>query len=756
MNKLLKNIFFVLVCLSLTAAFWVAKDLLFPFVTTKAFFFRIAIEAAFPFYLYLIVSESKLRPQFKNPLTLSVSAFLVINIISSFTGVSVVRSLWGNFERMGGAYYLTNLVALYFYVLALGQMQGLYFKRFLKVLLFVSFVLVGNGIFGWLGLPTFVQDPSLPGRVSSTLGNPIYLGSFLIIPMFLSLFFALQAEGKWRKAGYCILALLFLAGIFLSGTRGAVVGVVAGSFIASLLYIALNKSQKLRNYGLMSVGIFIALAVALFIFSDKLPQGSTIQRLVKLKDSNTEARLLQWKIALTGYKDRPLFGTGPENYYIIANKYYNPEIYKYDRSWFDKPHNYLLEILVTNGLAGFLAYAAILIFMVMALFRGFRAGLYGLGEFCILLAALLVYQIQNLTVFDTVPASLMFYSFAGFTGYIWGIGSLGLKKEKASRPLNANFNQAFAWAVLAVSLVVMAYAVYATNYIPMVIAKNVNYGYAYSTVDPVKANDYFNKAMSLPFNFDKTETGGKFADFATSFSRSASEANRSLAATVLENSISYMQRALAAQPDNPILWQRVSVLYLYKGLQAGSIGSVDIRSEQAVNKAIALAPKREEVYLALAQLHGIKGNLEEAKKVLLEAIALFPTDQGAKAQLSTIYRVDGKLDLAAQFMEKAFEQGYGFGSYGEVKWLIDYYSQAKQFDKAISLMQQAQKVEPSNLQIFIDLAKLYAAAGQTDAAKTLAQSIMNFDPSKKGEMQALIDSLPKTASASTTSASKKK
>ena len=150
MQKVIKNIFFVLVSISVTASFWVSKELLFPFVTTKAFVFRIAIEAALPCYVYLLISNKQLRPNLRNPLSLAVLAFLVINIISSFSGVALIRSLFGNFERMGGAFYIGHLVLLYFYVVCFGQMSGKYMERFLKVMLFVASVVTINGIFGWL------------------------------------------------------------------------------------------------------------------------------------------------------------------------------------------------------------------------------------------------------------------------------------------------------------------------------------------------------------------------------------------------------------------------------------------------------------------------------------------------------------------------------------------------------------------------------------------------------------------------------
>src|SRR6266404_8528468 len=99
MSKAVKNIFFALVCLSVTAALWVSREFLFPYVTSKAFFFRIAIELALPFYLFLVVSDKSLRPSLKNPLNLSVLAFVAVNFLSAFSAVSVVRGLFGNFER---------------------------------------------------------------------------------------------------------------------------------------------------------------------------------------------------------------------------------------------------------------------------------------------------------------------------------------------------------------------------------------------------------------------------------------------------------------------------------------------------------------------------------------------------------------------------------------------------------------------------------------------------------------------------------
>jgi O-antigen ligase len=746
-TKVAGVIFFVLVCLSLLTPLWVFKDLLFPYVTSKAFYFRICLELALPFYVYLLLVRPELRPKWKRQyLNWLMLAFLLLNLISALWGNVPTRSLWGNFERMGGVYYIAHLTLLYFYALCLAQMGGNYFKRFLQFFLAAAMLVTINGIFGKLGLPTFVLDPSLPARVSSTLGNPIYVGSFLIVPLFLSLFFGAQAEAAWQKYGYYFSAFLFLVGIGLSGTRGASVGLIVGIFLAAVVYVALNPSRRLKLYGAGAIVLFVAIFGILFAFSNKLPSGE-FQRLFYLNDTNTSARLVQWGVALKGYKEHPWFGVGPENYYIIANKYYNPAIFKFDRSWFDKPHNYWIEVLVTDGIFAFVVYLGILAAIAWAFYSGYKRGFLTLAEFAVLLAALLAYQIQNLTVFDTVPASLAFYCLIGLAGFIWdaqatasdGSGkAAALAKFKPADPI-------LPAAAFGACLVVVAYLVYATNIVPMEIAKAVNYGYAYAGVDPATANTYFQRAVTLPFSFDKTQVAQKYAEFATNLERSVTPQNQALVSQVSGQTIAFENDALATEPDYPILWQELAEVYLFKNIQNGRLTSVDSHADYDIQKAIDLAPGREEPLLVQAQIQASEGNLIGAEGIIQKLQAEFPTDSALPAQLSTIYRLAGNTDQAAQNMEQALAAGYTFSSADEVQWLVDYYGGKKQYSQALDLEQKIQAIAPNNPDVLLGLAQLYAVTGQNSQAIAAAQAAAQADPTKQKQVDAFIASLSGTA-----------
>ena len=67
---------------------------------------------------------------------------MLASLAASLAGVNVTRSLWGNFERMGGTYYLLHLTLLSFYIVMLAQIGGNYIKYILYMALAVAAVIL--------------------------------------------------------------------------------------------------------------------------------------------------------------------------------------------------------------------------------------------------------------------------------------------------------------------------------------------------------------------------------------------------------------------------------------------------------------------------------------------------------------------------------------------------------------------------------------------------------------------------------------
>lgn len=734
MRKLFFSVFYGLVVLSLVAPALVFTEQLFPYITSKAFYFRICIELALPFYIYLVIVDKALRPKLSNWLNLSVILFFVLNVLSAILGDNVTRSMFGNFERMGGVFYLGHLVTLYFYIQLIGQYNSLYLKRFLQALLVISVFVTLNGVSAWLGGPMLVPDSSLPDRVSSTFGNPIFFASFLIIPLFISAYLAVGEERKGLRITYWSVTALQLLGIYISGTRGAIVGLIAGLFASALFYIFLNTSKKVKKFGLYILGAVLVLLILLFVNYNKLPENSKLYRIVKLQDTNTLARIIQWKVALKGFKDAPVIGVGPENYYVISNKYFDPEIYKYDPSWFDKPHNYLIEVLTTVGLLGFISYVSMIALSLFALWKAYKAQLLDLVQYCILVFGVVAYQVQNLTVFDTVSASVAFYIFLGFCTYVW----ISSSEDKATKTQVKN-NSFVPVTVFCLSLVGMLYVVYIANVIPIQISKRVNFGNAYTQYNPVKASEYFNSALSLPYNFDKSESISKYSDFVSRILGDSSiKSTDEFKIKELER-VNILQKQVAENvKNNPLLWMRVGV----NEMNLAVVKSTPIEnSKESINKAIALAPKRVELLQLYIQYNNFKQDWQDSTKVAEQIYSLNPYSPRLQWQLAISYYLVGRIEDAVKMADEAIANGYKNNQVQQFGWYIQYYSEKQDYKKVVPLLELAVELEPNDLGLYYNLAIAYSKIGDYEHAIALARQIMQSDPSQTSNMQNFIKSL---------------
>jgi len=735
MKKIALNILSFLVFAALLTPLWVFSHLQFPFITSKAFFFRIVIELAVPFYLYLIVIQKSLRPEVKNYLNLAVLIFVAVNILSALFGVNVARSFLGNFERMGGVYYLVHLTILYFYVQLLGQAGGQYLKRFLQFFVGVAVFVTLNGLLGWLGGPTLTLDPSLPARVSSTFGNPIFFASFLIIPFFLALYFVVLEENKVWKIIYALAAILQFVAILASGTRGALVGLSAGILAGSMYYISAAQNRKLRFYGFLVVGLLIVSAGILYGLRDKLPESNVLYRVMNLRDSNSQARLIQWKTALLGSKENFILGVGPENYYFIANKYYNPQITQYDPSWFDKPHNFLLEVLDTNGILGLLVYMSMFGLAIYGIWKAYKSELIGFIETVLLISAITSYQVQNLFVFDTVTASVVFYGFMGFIAFMWAEcdWKVGTKTDISSK------STILGPVVFISSFAIMLGVLYISNITSIQAAKLVSKGYNYTNYNSAKAAEAFESAVKLPFNLDPRETANRYSDFAVTISNNIKGDLKSEFILDQLNKATFYQRKITAQTKNdPLLWMRLALDEL--SLEVFNRQNFTA-SKAAAEKALEFSPKRFDLVQLQLQIVGREKDWPKAQILAEEIVRLNPYNSDLQWQLAMIYFLNDNIDQAVKAGDLALEQGYKFKKLQEFAWYIQYYESKQNYERIAPLLEQAVSLEPNEIGLYVELAKVYANLGNYEKARLLAEQVANSDPSQKATMDAFIKTL---------------
>lgn len=236
------------------------------------------------------------------------------------------------------------LLAIFFYA-AVRSGQAEEPRPLLRLCAAVGAVMGLHALIQATGVEPIAYMPSKfpEGRAVGTLGNPAYLGACLAGLFPLSLGLALDKEGEDRVLG-ALGAAGAAAGIFASGSRGAILGAAGGA--AVLLWL----SGRLRPAGSRRAW---AAGLALLL----LAGAAATARLRRTSDSDS-ARLAMWRSALGSVRSHPWLGSGPDTFEALLRRSRTDDFIRAVGPVAGQAHahNDLLQALTTTGLAGLAAY----------------------------------------------------------------------------------------------------------------------------------------------------------------------------------------------------------------------------------------------------------------------------------------------------------------------------------------------------------------------------------------------------------------
>src|SRR4051812_34117375 len=112
LKKILKGIIFIGLFIVPFTPLFVSSSFFFPFITTKAFVWRIAVEVVLAAWLLLAYLDPTYRPK-RTPILTALIAFLVVIGLADAFGASPLKSFWSNFERMEGYVTILHLGAFF-------------------------------------------------------------------------------------------------------------------------------------------------------------------------------------------------------------------------------------------------------------------------------------------------------------------------------------------------------------------------------------------------------------------------------------------------------------------------------------------------------------------------------------------------------------------------------------------------------------------------------------------------------------------
>ena len=422
----------------------VSTSAFFPFVVGKAVFYRIFIEIAFLMWIPLVILSPKFK-DFKSPIVIAISMYMLIAVIASFTGVSSNVSIWSTYERMQGLFDLLHWFAYFIMARSLFTNSSQW-KIFLSVNLLVSAIVCFIGLSQYLGfhslISNFAEDnPS--ERIQSSLGNAAYVGAYCVANIFIAAalisksvsdFFSNTSINpknqspkrnksksnttfKFKNTKLEFIFISFwtvcltanMVTLLLSGTRGAWLGFGMAFLFTMVLYALVGKIKYLKKISIAFIVFFVLFLITFISFRDTdfgrdIGDSNVIAgRFIdfSFNDSSVMSRWHTWRAGIKASMDKPILGWGTDNFVIAWGRYFDASDTVKEK--FDQAHNKLIEELTTKGIIGLIAYSAIWIVLAYSIVKNYnRSKSTGNQSYLLLISAALVgYFIQNLFLFDT-------------------------------------------------------------------------------------------------------------------------------------------------------------------------------------------------------------------------------------------------------------------------------------------------------------------------------------------------------------------
>ncbi|MCX6764115.1 MAG: O-antigen ligase family protein [Candidatus Nealsonbacteria bacterium] len=630
----------------------------FPFVGPKSLYFFGLSEIIFLFYVILAIFYPKYRPKL-NILLIAIIVFIIASIVSSVFGADFSQSFWSKYERMTGLLMWFHLFTFFIVVSSV-------FKRkdWFRIFEFSIMVSILIGFLMLLGQTKInpLEKMGLGTRGGATLGNSSFLATYLMFNAFFALYLFVINIGKknhnfqnesffsfikikefdiFYPASFIFLVLCLL----LSTGRAAAIAFFCGMILIFLLKIIFYEKGILKIAAIIILTVTsLSFAVVLF-FSIQLQDNFVQKFLLEKVGLSAKARLYVWETGWNAWLEKPLLGWGPENFHYAYFKNFNPKMLLPEAGadlWYDRAHNIVVDLLVSNGIIGFFSYLGILGAVFYVSWKKYFTERVDFSIAVIFSAALIAYFIQNLTVFDMVNSLVMFFLILGF------IGSVASERKKDFEKKLIPPNP----LIILIIFVVFCFSFF--NFVIQPLRAD-NY-----TVVALKSSNIdervslYKKTLAIS-SLGRKEIRETFTQYASMLSQQelSQQVPEDYQKKELDFAIDAMKENIKEQPLLYTSYLSLGRLYNIYGRFDSS--KFDL-SEEVLKKAIEIGPGNQQGYWALAQTELFKNKPEEAMSLAKKAIDLEPRAERSHLVAIQIAQIIARVTGNTSFVQERVDE----------------------------------------------------------------------------------------------------
>lgn len=633
---------------------------IFPFIVPKIVVFRSLVMLMLGGLLVLLAANRKSYDVRMTPVTLAIFLFLLSFTVSTFVGVDWYHSFWDNHERMLGLFTILHYV-IYYLVATTVVKEWRDWIWLLRLFLFAGSIVMFIGVIQRFN-PTLLLNQS-GSRVASTLGNPIYVGGYGLFLSFVGLFLAVKERNRLWRDYAILLGLLGFVGIFLSGTRGAMLGWISGMGVVLLVYLVLLQGHARLRKTMAGLAILGALILGVMYgfrqveFVQKIPALGTLLN-SSLSSGTASTRLMAWSVAIEAWREKPVFGWGPNNFFYAFNKYYKPEFLEHGwgETWFDNAHNIIMNTLAVQGVVGLALYLGMYAVVIVMLWKAHRKEKIDLHVTAILIGFFVAHLTGNVFVFENPTSYLYFFFMMAFAN------SLIMNGIRENAPEEGGDAVASAGVSVVVGIIVFL----------LIFSMNVNPARAnhatlkslqslYSLADPIGT---YQKNIEIP--------SPHIDDIRNDFARTvlnvlpeyAKHEQADLAKQLLALTFDELNKNRALHPmDIRVHLQQAQLA------ETGAVlfqnGALLLEAEAALADALAKSPRRQQVQFTAAANKLQLGKFDDAILLMKQAVENDPKIGESWWRLALVYQEAKHPEEAIATIREARARGITFDPRGE-------------------------------------------------------------------------------------------
>jgi len=340
------------------------------------------------------------------PTLILVASYLLSTALSLVPRISFL----GSYVRLQGTFTFLSYILIFGAILTHLRTRT-QINRLLHAVIITSLPIAIYGIIQNAGLDPLPWGGDVVERVAANMGNAIFVAAYLIMAVFLTLerlinsvvgLLKSQSSGlgdALRAGAYLFVLIVQLIAIVYTQSRGPQLGLAAGLYVFLLLGLLLlarwGASQahgpaplrwlSTHVRGAWSAVIGLTIAGLIFLVVLNIPGGplkgacnvryvSRTCTLFSLNEGTNAVRALIWEGVIDmmsphaplqtpdGQPDafnvlRPLAGYGPESLWFAFNRFYPPELGRFEarNASPDRSHNETFDALARGGLIQFAA-----------------------------------------------------------------------------------------------------------------------------------------------------------------------------------------------------------------------------------------------------------------------------------------------------------------------------------------------------------------------------------------------------------------